>query len=116
VKYALEPCYEAVAGERSYGFRPGRSAHDAQRLIFGNLSSDKGGSGKIVLETDISKCFDRIDHKIMMDKVELPKEAKQGLWRAIRAGVKGEYPSSETGTPQGGVISPILRKYRPRWI
>jgi len=108
LKYAAEPAYEATAGERSYGFRLGRSTHDAQKYIFLNLCSHKNGKNKVILETDISKCFDKISHKAMLDGVVLPKEAKKGLKLAIRAGVKGEYPSSIEGTPQGGVISPLL--------
>ena len=108
LKFAAEPAYEAIAGERSYGFRPGRSTHDAQRLIFNNLSSRGRGRNKLILETDISKCFDEIDHQVMLNKVVLPKEAIKGLRLAIKAGVKGEYPSSGKGTPQGGVISPLL--------
>jgi len=108
LKLAAEPAYEATAGERSYGFRPGRSTHDAQKLIFNNLSSKAKGRDKLVLETDISKCFDEIDHTVMLNGVVLPNEALKGLRKAVKAGVKGEYPSSERGTPQGGVISPLL--------
>ena len=108
LKHAAEPAYEARAGGRSYGFRPGRSTHDAQKLIFSNLNSEAKGKEKLILETDISKCFNKISHKAMLRGVVLPKEAKEGLKRAITAGVKGEYPSSREGTPQGGVISPLL--------
>ncbi|MBC6418584.1 MAG: hypothetical protein GDA44_07215 [Prochloron sp. SP5CPC1] len=99
LKYVAEPTYEATAGERSYGFRPGRSAHDAQKLMFSNLNRSNNGKDKNILETDIPKCFDKISHKAMLEGVILPKEAKQGLKRAIKAGVKGEYPSSIEGTP-----------------
>jgi len=71
LKYAAEPAYEATAGERSYGFRPGRSAHDAQKLIFNNLNSEVNGKDKLVLETDISKCFDKINHKAILKGVVL---------------------------------------------
>ena len=108
MKYAAEPAYEAMAGERSYGFRTGRSTHDAQKLIYNNLNSRVNGREKMILETDISKCFDEIDHQVILNKVVLPKEAIKGLRLAIKAGVTGEYPSSEKGTPQGGVISPLL--------
>ncbi len=108
LKLAAEPAYEATAGERSYGFRPGRCTADAQQLIFINLSSKAKGKNKLVLETDISKCFDEIDHKVMLKGVVLPKEALKGLKLAVKAGVRGEYPSSIKGTPQGGVISPLL--------
>ncbi len=108
LKLAAEPAYEAIAGERSYGFRPGRCTADAQKLIFDNLKSKAKGKDKLVLETDISKCFDEIDHKVILKGVILPTEAKLGLKIAVKAGVRGEYPSSVKGTPQGGVISPLL--------
>ncbi len=56
LKLAAEPAYEATAGERSYGFRPGRCTADAQKLIFNNLNRKADGKNKLVLETDISKC------------------------------------------------------------
>ena len=108
LKLAAEPAYEATARERSYGFRPGRCTADAQKLIFNNLNSEANGKDKLVLETDISKCFDEIDHKVILKGVVLPTEAKRGLKIAVKAGVRGEYPSSIKGTPQGGVISPLL--------
>ena len=108
LKLAAEPAYEATAGERSYGFRPGRCTADAQKLIYSNLHSDVNGREKLILETDISKCFDEIDHKVILKGVVLPTEAKRGLKIAVKAGVRGEYPSSIKGTPQGGVISPLL--------
>ena len=57
-KFALEPAHEAGFHERSYGFRPGRSAHDAQKILFLNLSFNSKGYEKRVIELDISKCFD----------------------------------------------------------
>ena len=108
LKYALEPAAEAGFNEFSYGFRPGRSCHDVQQKIFSNLNSNANGITKRILELDIEKCFDKIDHKFLMQSVQLPKAAKSGLFKAIKAGVRGEFPSSESGTPQGGVISPLL--------
>ena len=108
LKLAAEPAYEAIAGERSYGFRPGRCTADAQKLIFDNLKSKANGKDKLVLETDISKCFDEIDHRVILKGVVLPTEAKRGLKIAVKAGVRGEYPSSIKGTPPCGVISPLL--------
>jgi group II intron reverse transcriptase/maturase len=109
IKYALEPAAEATFNTHSYGFRPGRSGHDVQRQLFNTLNGAKAnGISKRILELDIEKCFDKIDHKYLMQSVQLPKAAKQGIFRAIKAGVRGEFPSSETGTPQGGVISPLL--------
>ena len=108
LKYALEPVAEATFNAHSYGFRPGRSCHDVQKMIGINLQKNHHGINKRILELDIEKCFDNIDHKFIMQSVQLPKAAKNGLYRAIKAGVRGEFPSSKSGTPQGGVISPLL--------
>ncbi|KAB8330182.1 reverse transcriptase [Scytonema tolypothrichoides VB-61278] len=58
-KFALEPAHEATFHARSYGFRTGRSAHDAQKYIFDNLNSTKNGINKRVIELDIEKCVRR---------------------------------------------------------
>ena len=108
LKYALEPAAEATFHGNSYGFRPGRSAHDVQKRLFNALRSGCNGLTKTILEMDIEKCFDRISHQTILDNVQLPKVAIIGLRRAIKAGVKGEFPTSIMGTPQGGVISPLL--------
>lgn len=55
-KYALEPAHEALFHARSYGFRPGRSAHDAQKILQTNLNSRVNGINKRVIELDIEKC------------------------------------------------------------
>ncbi|NQZ65269.1 reverse transcriptase domain-containing protein, partial [Crocosphaera sp.] len=106
VKYAIEPAHEALFHARSYGFRPGRSAHDAQKIIFNNLRSNSKGYEKRILELDIEKCFDRINHSSIMERVIAPFAIKIGLWRCLKAGVNPHFP--EQGTPQGGVISPLL--------
>ncbi|MEH1987181.1 reverse transcriptase domain-containing protein, partial [Nostoc sp.] len=105
-KYALEPAHEATFHARSYGFRTGRSAHDAQRYIFNNLCSRAKGIEKRVIELDIEKCFDRINHSAIMDELIAPKGLKLGIFRCLKAGVNPEFP--EQGTPQGGVVSPLL--------
>ncbi len=58
-KYALEPAHEATFHARSYGFRTGRAAHDAQKFLFNNLRSISGGNKKRVIELDIAKCVRR---------------------------------------------------------
>ncbi|MBN3896507.1 MAG: reverse transcriptase N-terminal domain-containing protein [Nostoc sp. NOS(2021)] len=105
-KYALEPAHEATFHARSYGFRTGRSAHDAQKYIFSNLNSNSKGIEKRVIELDIEKCFDRINHSAIMDELIAPKGLKLGIFRCLKAGVNPEFP--EQGTPQGGVVSPLL--------
>ncbi|WP_340643462.1 group II intron reverse transcriptase/maturase [Phormidium pseudopriestleyi] len=105
-KYALEPAHEATFHARSYGFRTGRSAHDAQKILFINLSSNANGRDKRVIELDIEKCFDRINHTAIMDRLIAPYSIKQGIFRCLKSGVNPEFP--EQGTPQGGVVSPLL--------
>ncbi|OLT62145.1 group II intron reverse transcriptase/maturase [Moorena bouillonii] len=105
-KYALEPAHEATFHARSYGFRTGRSAHDAQKHVFNNLRSQSNGINKRVIELDIKKCFDRISHKSIMDRLLAPASLKKGIFRCLKAGINPEFP--EQGTPQGGVVSPLL--------
>ncbi|MDZ8140618.1 MAG: reverse transcriptase domain-containing protein [Nostoc sp. DedQUE04] len=105
-KYALEPAHEATFHAWSYGFRTGRSAHDAQQYLFNNLSSSANGIDKRVIELDIEKCFDRISHSTIMDNLIAPSGVKIGIFRCLKAGINPEFP--EQGTPQGGVVSPLL--------
>ncbi len=105
-KYALEPAHEATFHERSYGFRTGRSAHDAQKILFLNLRSTSNGINKRVIELDIEKCFDRINHSTIMDNLIAPAGLKLGIFRCLKAGNNIGFP--DQGTPQGGVVSPLL--------
>ena len=100
-KYALEPAHEATFHARSYGFRTGRAAHDAQQFLFSNLSSSAKGIEKRVIELDIEKCFDRISHSTIMENLIAPKGIKLGIFRCLKAGINPEFP--DQGTPQGGV-------------
>lgn len=106
VKYALEPAHEATFHARSYGFRTGRSAHDAQKFLFQNLNSHANGIGKRIIELDIEKCFDRINHSAILNNLIAPKGIKTGIFRCLKAGVNPGFP--EQGTVQGGVVSPLL--------
>ena len=106
VKFALEPAHEATFHARSYGFRTGKSAHNAQKHLFDNLHSRVNGIEKRVIELDIEKCFDRIAHKTIMERLIAPSGIKLGIYRCLKAGVNPEFP--EQGTPQGGVVSPLL--------
>ena len=105
-KFALEPAHEATFHARSYGFRPGRSAQDAQKILFSNLRSQSNGINKRVIELDIEKCFDRISHTTIMENLIAYKGIKSGIFRCLKAGINPEFP--EQGTPQGGVVSPLL--------
>ena len=105
-KYALEPSHEATFHARSYGFRTGRSAHDAQKILFLNLNSKANGINKRVIELDIEKCFDRINHSAIMDNLIAFSGLKLGIFRCLKAGINVGFP--DQGTPQGGVVSPLL--------
>jgi retron-type reverse transcriptase len=74
--------------------------------LFINLNSNANGITKRVIELDIEKCFDRINHSAIMERLIAPKGIKIGIFRCLKAGVNPEYP--EQGTPQGGVVSPLL--------
>jgi RNA-directed DNA polymerase len=103
-KFAIEPAHEATFHERSYGFRTGRSAHDAQKTLFNNLRSQSNGIDKRVIELDIEKCFDRISHSAIMDNLIAPRGLKLGIFRCLKAGTNIGFP--DQGTPQGGVATP----------
>ena len=104
-KLALEPVAETRADPNSYGFRPERSTADAIAHCFNALA--KRTSATWVLEGDIRGCFDNISHdwllrNITMDKVVLRKWLETGYVE------KGTLFATEAGTPQGGIISPVL--------
>ncbi|MFD8509988.1 group II intron reverse transcriptase/maturase [Streptomyces antimycoticus] len=108
VKNALEPEWEARFEPRSYGFRPGRGCHDAIESIFGT-AAQKAAKRLWVLDADLSAAFDRIDHDHLMNTLgTVPGRAMIRGW--LRAGVveEGRLAPTTEGTPQGGVISPLL--------
>jgi RNA-directed DNA polymerase len=105
-KYALEPAHEATFHARSYGFRAGRGTHDAQKILFNYLRSKSNGKDKRVIELDIEKCFDRINHSAIMNNLIAPSRLKLGIFRCLKAGTNIGFP--DQGTPQGGVVSPLL--------
>jgi RNA-directed DNA polymerase len=106
VKLALEPEWEAVFEPNSYGFRAGRSVHDAIGAIFSSIKAKP----KWVLEADIKGCFDNINHKALLEKINTFPTLKRLIKRWLCAGVldNHQYMSTSSGVPQGGVISPLL--------
>jgi RNA-directed DNA polymerase len=106
VKQALEPEWEARFEPNSYGFRPGRSCHDAIEAIFISIRYKP----KFVLDADISKCFDKIDHKQLLRKLNSFPTINRQVRAWLKAGFMDneELFSTSEGTPQGGVISPLL--------
>ena len=112
VKLALEPEWEAVFEPNSYGFRPGRCSHDAIEAIFLALRHD---TVKYVYDADIRKCFDRIDHDALLKKINAPPSIKTQIRSWLKAGIMEGYTDAPKsyekailGTPQGGIISPLL--------
>lgn len=106
VKLALEPEWEAKVEPNSYGFRPGRSCHDAIEAIFASIKQQD----KYVLDADIEKCFDRICHQALVNKLHTFPSWSRTITAWLKAGVmdgKELFPT-ETGAPQGGVLSPLL--------
>jgi retron-type reverse transcriptase len=99
-KLALEPAHEATFHARSYGFRTGRSAHDAQKFLFLNLSSRHNGSNKRVLELDIEKCFDRINHTKIMDTLFQPKRTETRYLAMFKSRNQRRLPKSRY-SPRG---------------
>jgi group II intron reverse transcriptase/maturase len=101
--------YDPKFSEASYGFRPGRSAHDAVRTAQGYIESGK----KWVVDMDLEKFFDTVNHDRLMSRLKLDIEDKRVLWlvnQYLKAGVmvNGVVMGTEEGTPQGGPLSPLL--------
>jgi RNA-directed DNA polymerase len=105
-KQALEPQWEALFEADSYGFRPGRSAHDAIAAIFNNIRA----KSKYVLDADIKGCFDNIDHQALLAKLRTYPAMRRLVKGWLKVGVMEGVDFSPTlaGTPQGGVVSPLL--------
>ena len=105
-KLALEPEWEAKFEANSYGFRPSRGAHDAIEAIWKNIVQ----RSKFVLDADIKGCFDNIDHDALLTKLATFPAMRRAVKAWLKAGImEGTMGSpTERGTPQGGVISPLL--------
>ncbi|AFZ49408.1 Retron-type reverse transcriptase [Dactylococcopsis salina PCC 8305] len=106
LKLAMEPEWEAKFEPNSYGFRPGRSCHDAGKAIYLSVKQ----KSKWVLDADISKCFDRINHDVLLRKLNTTPTIARQIRAWLKSGVldRGDWMPTNEGTPQGGVISPLL--------
>src|SRR2546421_12116435 len=105
-KMALEPEWEAKFEPNSYGFRPGRSCHDAREAIFNAIRSKP----KYVFDADIKGAFDTISQGALLTKLHTSPLLKTAVKGWLKAGVMEGciFTPTEVGTPQGGVISPLL--------
>ena len=106
IKTSLEPEWEAYFENNSFGFRPGRSCHDAIWSIKNAIQSKE----QYVLDADIAQCFDKINHSSLLHKLNLKGKVRQQIKAWLNSGVidKGVLSQTSQGTPQGGCISPLL--------
>jgi RNA-directed DNA polymerase len=105
---ALEPEWEARFEPKSYGFRPGRGCHDAIQAIF-EVVKGRRPKRLWVLDADLAGAFDRIAHRHILNQLgTFP--ARRMIWQWLKAGVveNGRLHRTQEGTPQGGVVSPVL--------
>jgi len=105
----LQPIFDPTFSEHSHGFRPGRSAHDAVRAAQRYVQAGKAW----VVDMDITKFFDRVNHDILMHRIAKrirDKRVLKLIGTYLRAGVmvEGLLVRTEEGTPQGGPLSPLL--------
>ncbi|RUT02863.1 group II intron reverse transcriptase/maturase [Dulcicalothrix desertica PCC 7102] len=107
VKNALEPEWETIFERSSYGFRPGRSPHDAIASIYNLARPNK--LKKWVIDADIRGCFDNISHDFLLELLtSFP--ARELIKQWLKAGYieEGTWHPTDAGTPQGSVVSPLL--------
>lgn len=108
VRNALEPEWEARFEPRSYGFRPGRGCHDAIEMIFQTICR-KNATRLWILDADLKSAFDRINHSLLLDLIgHFPERELIRRWLTSGMVEKGHFTPTDEGTPQGGVISPLL--------
>jgi len=105
----LQPLIDPTFSDHSHGFRPGRSAHDAVKAARAYVQSGK----RVVVDVDLAKFFDRVNHDILVDRLKrrIPDKAVLRLIRAyLNAGIMdgGVKVERDRGTPQGGPLSPLL--------
>jgi RNA-directed DNA polymerase len=106
VKLALEPEWEAKFEPNSFGFRPGRSCQDAIQQTFITIARQP----RYVLDADIASCFDKIDQAALLEKMNTSPHFARPIKEWLTAGVvdSGLFMPTDRGTPQGGVLSPLL--------
>ena len=113
LRMILEPIWEADFSIHSYGFRPNRSTYDAMTYLGKQLTGNGGAIYQWVIEGDIESYFDTIPHRRLIKAVKkrvADRDIRDLLWKFLRAGVmhRGNVEDTLTGTPQGGIVSPLL--------
>src|SRR5499433_165890 len=113
LRMILEPIWEADFSTHSYGFRPNRGTYDAMAYLRNRLVGSAGKGYQWVIEGDITSYFDTIPHRRLIKAIKkrvADRNTRDLIWKFLRAGVmyKGALTETLTGTPQGGIISPLL--------
>ena len=115
LKLVLEPIFEADFYPTSFGFRRRRCTHDAIAMIQRQVNPTRYGDSRIayVIEGDIKGCFDNIDHHLLMERVRrriTDRKVLRLVLAFLKAGIliEGTVSNPVAGTPQGGIISPLL--------
>lgn len=109
ITQVLSPIFESGFSANSFGFRPKRNAHQAIKQVQRYIKQKR----PVAVDVDLSKCFDRINHDLLMSKLSVPIQDKRLLaliGHYLRAGImdKGQRLPSTEGVPQGGPLSPLL--------
>ncbi|MCS4195167.1 group II intron reverse transcriptase/maturase, partial [Salinibacter ruber] len=113
LRMVLEPIYETDFSDDSFGFRPNRGCHDAINFASSELNPAAGRYKRWILDLDIKSFFDNVDHTelmwILQDRIT-DSEALDFIHDTLKAGVKenGQVQVTGKGTPQGGIVSPLL--------
>ncbi|WP_162892963.1 group II intron reverse transcriptase/maturase [Salinibacter ruber] len=113
LRMVLEPIFEVDFSDDSFGFRPNRSCHDAIKFAYMELNPGAGRYKRWILDLDIKGYFDNVDHTelmwILQDRITDP-EVLDLIYDTLKAGVKenGQVQVTGKGTPQGGIVSPLL--------
>jgi RNA-directed DNA polymerase len=113
LRIVMEPIWEVDFSHNSYGFRPNRSTKDAVAYIGSRLTTRKSSGYGWIIEGDIQSFFDNISHPKLMQLIKRrigDKKVLSLIWKFLRAGVmeQGNLRHSFLGTPQGGIVSPLL--------
>jgi RNA-directed DNA polymerase len=113
LRMILEPLWEADFSRHSYGFRPNRSTYDAMTYIGKRLNGTGGEYFQWIIEGDIASYYDTIPQRRLIKAIKkrvADRNIRDLLWKFLRAGVidRGAFSETLTGTPQGGIASPLL--------
>lgn len=113
LRLVMEPIFETDFSDYSFGFRPNRSCHDAISLVARQMAPAGGPYKPWILDLDIEGYFDNVDHRTLMYAIQdriTDRRILELIWKVLKSGVmeQGTYRNSVTGTPQGGIISPLL--------